>query len=335
MRYRRRLFPRLVSCASVDAVLAGEMSDGRDPLLDLARVRAGLEKDSAAARYLEARLFERDGQLAEAAGTLEPLLADPAAETVAVLRLAGLRAQIGRRDEALELIEQRFARSTELDMTPWAIWTHLASHSPKLSISERIERLARRLAAPPGEKGRSPLEDVVWALRSLDEDGVLRLHCGGDQDYKDAIGHVWGRDRFFTGGRLYPFSFPRLSGTTEPALYHLFRAFDQGSFIGEGYRIPMPSGGYDVVLHFCQTVHMPEPWSFDLIVEGDLVEEGIAPTTEPGEGVVFQKRCQVLVSDGALDITFGAIRAGALINAIEVRLLDDEHGAPRDDAEDP
>jgi tetratricopeptide (TPR) repeat protein len=98
---RKALYPRLASCASVDAFLRGDKAEAGKGIDDLPAVRGRLEAGSPVARSLEASLLESEGRDAEARGILEDLAArSPEAEDALVLRLARLRAGAGELEAA-------------------------------------------------------------------------------------------------------------------------------------------------------------------------------------------------------------------------------------------
>jgi tetratricopeptide (TPR) repeat protein len=314
-----RYFPRLASCASVDAYLQGELLEGEEPLAHLPQVRASMASESPAiGAYLEACLLERDGRIDEAMRRLEPLaLADAGAAPELVLRLAEWQARSGDAGAALRRIEERFATTAE--SSPWVAWMRIAS-AGDLAIPALVERVGSFPAEKPGF--RIVASDVRWLLRCLHQDGVVRLHCGGGGEYTDVHGHRWGRDRFFEGGEGYGNARPRLKIQEDLDLYYDHRRFRAGATARNAYRIPLPRGRYDVTLHLCATDPRPEPRRFQLAVEGEKVGQALDLVKDPGVGALRLERIEVEVAAGALDLLFEPLPGCyAVVNAIEVAAL--------------
>ncbi|MBI4583033.1 MAG: protein kinase [Planctomycetes bacterium] len=324
-RYRRQVFPALLSCASVDAFLAGDLHEDGGPLDVLSRVRSALDPRSVAARYLEARLAADAGRPEEAAKALAALIASGMSEAAAVLRLAELHVVLGRREQALALIENRFTLETDHVIAPWTLWMRLSSATPSLPLAALTDRLAA--LGVSSEDGGKPdarqatLGELVRALRALATDGVLRIDCGSGRDFVDAEGHRWQRDAFFTGGWGGGFFRPPIHPATNRELYYTLRSFEEKNWARNGYEIPLPAGRYELVVHFCQPTSRFVPCGFEIHVEGRPVGDRIEPAIDPGVGVTFEVRTEVNVNDGALDIELVSIRGTGVVNAIEVRPL--------------
>lgn len=349
-RCRQQLFPRLASCASIDAFISGAAPwTGASVDANIDRIRGAFDgpndgdgEDRAnRARYLEACLLERGGRLEEAVRTLEDLISGGPIEEVTVLRLARLLGRTGRRNAALRLLEERCLADPTGAVEPWGEWMRLATAAPSL---ETREIMARLLSLEPASGAQSTVEeagvpgsrgigaDVLGVVRGLSQDGALRINCGG-REYRDSGGRVWAADRFHDGGAGYGYRQPALTNSMERVLYHDHRGWREGVWRNAGYRIPVPSGRYAVVLHFCLVSRGPHKWRFGVAVEGRTVREAMEPGRDPGFATAFTERCEVSVRDGLLEIGFEQQNAGPpdhrmFVNALEIIPLE---GDERDD----
>ncbi len=312
--YRASVFPRLLTCASIDAFL--ERSGGTG---DIGAARSALRADDPLrARYLEARLLELDGRTSGAAAVLEEVVAeDGLDEEAVILRLARLRAELGRRDEGLALIEERLIAPGRETLAAWAAWLDLAGREPQLSTRALLDRidLAAGIGGPFGE-------DVRWALEALDRDGVLRIDCGASADRVDAVGRAWSRERFVDGGQVTGLAETEIRGTDDPLLYETFRWwYWPDFFVAPGLRIPLLRGRYEVTLHLLRPVVFPElleKRTFDVLLEGEVVLSRYA--YEAGLCVADPRTFTVEVKDGILDIVF-RLEWRCYLSALEVKRL--------------
>jgi tetratricopeptide (TPR) repeat protein len=329
---RRKFLPRLASCRSVDAFLAGEIPevDGREAG-DRDVVHAALVSESPElAAYLEAALLEETGQSEAASNMLERMAVSEKLgrldREVATLRLVGIREGRGQLEDALRLVEENCLRSPLGTFVPWFVWMRIVSaieKSDAAAIANRLDALTSSwVADASGDKDETGTAgDIRWVLTTLRDAGTVRINCGG-KDYTDSQGNLWGADRCFDGGQAYGRFTPELHGTVERALYWENRYFTVGNYLRPGYRIPLPSGIYEVVLHFCDTSGTPVPQSFDAVVEGTKVADGIDPFAKPGFGKPFTVSGQVDLHDGCLDIDLIPKMYYVAVKAIEVRLIE-------------
>lgn len=147
---------------------------------------------------------------------------------------------------------------------------------------------------------------------------LAQINAGG-ADYTAGNGDLWRADTaFVTGGGTYSTTVA-IGGTADGALYQTERygAFD--------YEIPVPDGAYDVNLLFAEIYHGVQNANgagarvFDVIVEGAVVLPGfdILAETTPATALV-KPITGVVVSDGFLSISAGAIVDNPKISGIEV-----------------
>ncbi|HEX8895115.1 MAG TPA: malectin domain-containing carbohydrate-binding protein [Terriglobales bacterium] len=80
----------------------------------------------------------------------------------------------------------------------------------------------------------------------------IRILAGGTRRYVDRSGKLWGPDAHFSGGHVVQSSAQYIWRTQDPAIY---RSSRQGDF---NYNIPLPSGIYELHLHFAETFYGPE-----------------------------------------------------------------------------
>jgi serine/threonine protein kinase len=302
-RLRRELFPRLVSCASIDDFVE------RGARGELEAVRAALEAP-ALRRYFEACLLEEAHRFAEAAAGVESVVEAGVADDAAILRLAWLRARSGHRDESLTLIESRFLQpgSCRRLEVP-AAWLRVALQDPPLSHAQILERLHRLRS-----EASTWVDDLIWLVESLAQ-GAIRINCGGS-DHVDVRGTHWGRDRFFLGGRGYARTWPDTSIAEDRDLYYPQRHFKSLTHaVAPGYSIPVPAGRYRVTLWIAETNPWPLPTRFAIEAEGQALGEKLEGE---GVGALVSKEYEVEVVDGALDLHARPVLWLGWFNAIEI-----------------
>ncbi len=286
----------------------------------LAGLRAAARGESAPARiaYLEGRILEAAGRHLEAleklrsAAAAAPQSREPRLRIAERLRAAGEAAAAER--------ELRTALEGGLDRRElWEAWAALAFRD--LGWSPR-EALARLPAASSGYAG-----DLRWLLEKLAAGEAVRLNCGGE-DYRSLSGEAWGRDRFYLGGeRFKEFARPALlaygcpiAGTEDDPLYQAVRRFGEASAHPAGYRLPLPRGEYEVVLHFAEVYGKKIGRRFAVRLEG---KEAPLPIEllEPDHAAARKLALRTEVADGLLDLELVAQVADPLISALEIRRL--------------
>jgi len=320
--YRRGLFPRVASCASVDELFdhRGSREDGEGAALptDIVAADAALaELAPQLSAYSGCCRLDAAGETDGAAECLERMLSDGQVdEEAAVIRLAGLEARRGERDRGLALIEERLSRRTET-LRAWETWLRLASRTPAISPRELLARpvLAGAGEGPPGA-GSSFADEVRWVLTRLVVEGAVRINCGGER-YEDSEGRVWAADCLFDGGVIDTRFVLPVGNTQDPRLYLTHRPFPRDFWLTPGYRIPLPDGPYDLTLHFAESVMNPYPARFAIVCEGKTIEGDFLVGAD-GFAVAQRRTFRIEVEGGALDLVFRADRL-AKVSAIEVR----------------
>lgn len=74
----------------------------------------------------------------------------------------------------------------------------------------------------------------------------LLINCAGGAYLEAAGERTWQADQYFTGGGTYSRGTLAISGTQDDTIYQSER---NGSF---NYEIPVPSGDYEIILHFAE-----------------------------------------------------------------------------------
>jgi hypothetical protein len=202
----------------------------------------------------------------------------------------------------------------------WKAWFEIAA------LDLRWDPVTLLGALPPA-RGESPaaLDDfegtLRWALARLADEQALRVNCGGAA-FRSRDGSLWSRDRgYLTGLAAY---LPEIADlerypVSEPALYQTERWFGDAGTVIQAYRFVLPSGRYEVTLHFIEGGYKePERRAFGIILEGRTVEELLEPR-EPGFGVPIVRTYPVEVHDGALDLGFVRRDANPQVAGIEIR----------------
>jgi hypothetical protein len=146
-----------------------------------------------------------------------------------------------------------------------------------------------------------------------------RVNVGGGS-YSGG-GNTWSADRSYTsgswgyvGGKSYSGRDP-IANTTDDPLYQSTR---YGNF---SYRFDVPSGKYDVTLHFAEVY-----WSavgkrvFDIYIEGALVQDNYDIYADVGHDVAVPLPFpDIEVTDGQLKIDFVTVKDNAHVSAIHIQ----------------
>lgn len=157
----------------------------------------------------------------------------------------------------------------------------------------------------------------------------LRINAGGPE--VSLNGNLFGADNYFFNGQSYT-----NTSTKIPELYQTER-FD--SKLNLDYKIPVPSGNYQVVLHFAEIY-----WGaaggvaggigkrvFDVNIEDVLVLDDYDIIADVGSETPVEKTFLVTVSDGELNLNFSALASTGGINSPKVsaiEILTDSNESP-------
>ncbi|MBI4583298.1 MAG: tetratricopeptide repeat protein [Planctomycetes bacterium] len=307
--YRRQILPELPSYASIDVAVASlpdEEGAGRRLLEEFRAVAGGGDALQRLA-YLEARLLERAGNHLEAAQKLKEL--SGVEEPEPVLRLAENLRAAGDPEAAERELRLALGRGVFDSREMWDLWA-------VLSLLDLARSPAEILAAFPSEAPGGYASDIVWLLERLQIGDAVWIHCGGEE-FRDAKGAVWGRDRFFLGGNAASHHLPSLKGEAG-GLQTTERSFPENQLLPAAYRIPLPKGAYRVTLHFCEaSFHAAGLRRFDVLLEGKEELKDYEPFAA-GFGTLGTKSFETRVDDGALDIEFVRQIEDPTICAIEI-----------------
>ena len=128
---------------------------------------------------------------------------------------------------------------------------------------------------------------------------MLFRSCGGDSFLESSGVRRWDADRYFSGGSTYADGTNDIGGTIDDILYHTER---NGEF---KYEIPVPTGSYEVVLHFAE-LYWKEVGQrkFNIKVEESLAFENVDIVAIGGGQRLqaFTLEHPVVITDGFVSI---------------------------------
>jgi tetratricopeptide (TPR) repeat protein len=319
--FRRSPSGRLLTCSSLDTFL--EEANALDPseklkLVTQARSSLGERGEASLLSYLESRLALLEGNRERSLALLERAVGPgQMADETAVAKLADLRSEFGRRDEALGLLENRvLAHSASPER--WAGWLRIAGEEPALPLGSLLEREVLK-APTTGRRAPSLAGDVRWVLEELAGTGSLRINCGGEEE-TDRLGQRWGADRFFCSGEgqweTQVFACDA-SNVVDSTIYRTQR-WGHARF---GYRIPVPPGRYELTLHFYEVWGKPGGQRFDVTLNGRVLLEGqvVRSPERPHDARV--ERFEVEASEGILSLVFVPRENYVSVAGIELKAM--------------
>ena len=141
----------------------------------------------------------------------------------------------------------------------------------------------------------------------------IRINAGGP-GYTGSLGQPWTADQFFTGGSTFATSLP-IAGSTDDPLYRDARF---GNF---AYRVPVPNGTYEVVLHFAEIQGARTGQRiFDVAAEGTTVVDNLDIAALVGRRRSLVRTVSATVTDGVVDLVFTPVVGDATIAALEIRM---------------
>ncbi len=319
--YRAALGDGIATAASIDDLVIGLPGIGTpDFATERDTLRSRVAKNAPAlSGYLEGLLLEYFGDADGAVRLLEKAVLDQGmSENAAAIRLARLYAATARRDAAIALLEQRLLGNGAGSLDAWEAWLEIVSRDRETSLEgmlARVNTIQNSCAA--GQGAALSCDDVRLVLSRLNEDGAIRINCGG-ADLVDSRGQEWLADRFFEGGFDGLRFVPTIQGTNAPALFAQQRVFWMDFEHAPGYRIPLPVGTYELTLLFVESVMHPKPIRFAIECEGQLLDPDFL-VNEKGFGVAQQRTFGVKVEDGALDLVLRPKPWISVISGIEIR----------------
>lgn len=260
-------------------------------------------------RYLEGRLLEKEGKGPEAMGIFQRLVQEDPGSEQPRLRLAECLRQAGEfqaAEEALQAALAAFPRSAE----SWRLWHRLQALNLGFGAPELLRKI--RALVPNAAEGYGA--DLLWIYERLAAGEAIRIDCGSEEDGTGADGALWGRDRFYEGGRISADPSSLLGGP-----YGTTRWFPLGR--PAAYRLPLPPGNYRLTLHSAGS-HFRKGGSriSGIRIEGEAGFKNYEPLKAGfavPERITFERR----VEDGALDLEFVHEVEDPSIDGIEVERL--------------
>ena len=135
----------------------------------------------------------------------------------------------------------------------------------------------------------------------------------GSVAYRSNTGISYQDDALFTGGHIDAFG-GAVAGTTDDDLYNHARSKHSA------YRVPLDNGDYTVLLQLSETFFTSaNQRQFDVSIEGQQVIDNLDLfASAPGKNNALDRRFDVTVTDGVLDLEFSASINNALLNAFVV-----------------
>ena len=321
-QYREDVLPDLVSYASLDAALGGAVTGLAETQNKTLRAFRDYHRETteteakARLEYLDGRLLQQAGRDAEAvADFARAVELDPTAPTP-ILRLGESLANAGQTVAAERTLRGALERDELVRYAElWKLWGHVSLGALARSPTQLLR------AWPNGPATVEYASDLHSCLTELAGGNPLRINCGGDE-WSDADGKVWGRDRFFGlrsfvprpyRGKVKPL--PGAPPLPSGSIYETRRGFGRGS----GYSIPLPTGAYRVRLHFAAPYGWTRKLRFDIVVEGRVAETNYSPPqTTPAAASRWVS--VVEVRDAALDLQ---LEPTGVLSGIEVEPLVD------------
>jgi WD40 repeat protein/serine/threonine protein kinase len=280
------------------------------------RALAGSEDGAKRIAYLDARLLQRAGRDRDAIEALVKLLEKDASRPEPLVALVASLRKVGDLDRALGHLRQGIVSPMEGKSALWDTWTKIAFGELKLDLKRAMSSLPGASADADDGRGR----DVRWLLEALALKGAARIRCGGEE-YRSVRGTLWGRDCFFDGGAPALSHGGPIAGTEDAPLYQTNRWFRKSGGHPQGYRIPLPDGGYRVSLHFAEFYFKERGQRvFDVILEGKPVMKDYDPA-EAGMSTADKKTFETHVGDGVLDIEFVHGVENPEVSGIEIEKL--------------
>jgi tetratricopeptide (TPR) repeat protein len=313
--YRKPPAGSLLTCQSIDEVVkeafAANASE-RSRLLAEASSILRLRSDAPRLRYLESRAALEEGDAERSLGLLQQAMnLEGLGDDAALIHHAQLLTLAGQRDEALRILVLQRSASPSL----WAVWLRIAAAEPALPWSVLLER--ELLTGLPSDTSAVSLaSDVRWVLEQLASTGTLRINCDG-AEYTDTLGQSWGADRFFCGGEERGSFVCEPDNAPDPTIYRT-RRWMHSRF---GYRIPVPPGRYELVLHFFEDWGKPGGQRFDVILNGSPLLEAYAARSPERPNDAKVERFEINAQEGLVALLFVPKEGYVSVAGIELRWL--------------
>jgi hypothetical protein len=134
-------------------------------------------------------------------------------------------------------------------------------------------------------------------------DVVMAINAGGSQ-YAGSDGTVYQADAYYSGGSTRSTT-NAIGGTTDDKVYQSYR---YGTF---SYSIPVTNDSYSLTLKLAELSYSSAGQRvFNIYVEGQSVATNVDVFSAVGQYQAYDIKIPVTVTDGYLNITFGAVTTG-------------------------
>lgn len=167
-----------------------------------------------------------------------------------------------------------------------------------------------------------PIGILSWVADRLEQDGALRINCGGE-GFVAPDGKIWSEDRFYGWGQIAfvdpDLPVPDIKGTDNDVLYHTNRWFFQ-DVSSTWYQVPLPNGSYRVTLHFAELDLDREPGLrvFDVRAEGEPLMQDYDVSATVGFETADVHSFEVAVADGYLDLHVNGREWWSFLSGLEI-----------------
>jgi beta-galactosidase len=152
----------------------------------------------------------------------------------------------------------------------------------------------------------------------------VRIKAGDMSGYASKAGQRYGSDTYFNGGTAGGINAPDSSSdriTVAAADSGIYDSFREGAF---SYRVPVPSGRYQVTLRFQEpVVDAVGEREFDVLVNGKIVLERFDIFASAGGKLMGVDRTFETTSrDNGIVIEFRPVKGSALVSALSITSLE-------------
>jgi len=275
---------------------------------------------SALLAYLEGRFAQRAGDPETAAAHFEDTLALDPSSAPAWARLVECRRSLGTLADLDLECRAAFGRDTTPEMLD--AWVHVCLEDLGHTPDEVAGALPEDVRLPAG----SLVSDTTWLAAQLAAGRPIQIDCGRERDHGDQD-DPWSRDRFFSSASIDRTS--QSDGTT-PRTLDVARSVRLNTRtpgdLTPTYRIPLPSGAYEIRLSFVGNDGddcAPGDALFDVVVENARILRDYDPVLEAGRRGRAVHSFPIWVADGFLDLDLlPQTELDPWIAGVEIRPLD-------------
>jgi beta-galactosidase len=181
---------------------------------------------------------------------------------------------------------------------------------------------SNKLRATTEIDGTALIDTMQWTFSGSVE--RVWIKAGDISGYASKAGQRYGSDTYFDGGIAVGLNAPDSSSdriivaADDPGIYDSFR---EGAF---SYRVPVPSGRYQVTLKFQEpVVDAVGVREFDVLINGEIVLERFDVFASAGGALKGVDRTFGSTSrDGGIVIEFRPVKGSALVSALSIISLE-------------